>query len=93
MKALIILSLALFLTIPDIAVADCGEVACVDVYTKDNQIIIEARDFLEAIASGTPKWPSFADGHLVNQVIAAAWASQSHAQRQRVTKKFNFEFV
>ena len=42
MKALIILSLTLFLTIPDIAVADCGEVACVDVYTKDNQIIIEA---------------------------------------------------
>lgn len=42
-----------------------------------DQIIIEARDFLEAIASGTPKWPSFADGHLVNQVIEAAWASQS----------------
>ena len=42
-----------------------------------DQIIIEARDFLEAIASGTPKWPSFADGHLVNQVITAAWASQS----------------
>ena len=42
-----------------------------------DQIIIEARDFLEAIAAGTPKWPSFADGHLVNQVIEAAWASQS----------------
>jgi predicted dehydrogenase len=42
-----------------------------------DQIIIEARDFLEAIAAGKPKWPSFVDGHLVNQVIAAAWASQS----------------
>ena len=42
MKALIILSLALFLIFPDKAVADCGEAACVDVYTKDNQIIIEA---------------------------------------------------
>jgi predicted dehydrogenase len=42
-----------------------------------DQIIIEARDFLEAIAAGKPKWPSFADGHLVNQVIEAAWASQS----------------
>lgn len=42
-----------------------------------DQIIIEARDFLDAIAAGKPKWPSFADGHLVNQVIEAAWASQS----------------
>lgn len=41
-----------------------------------DQIIIEARDFLEAIAAGTPKWPTFEDGHLVNQVIDAAWASQ-----------------
>ncbi|MEY4282489.1 MAG: hypothetical protein RL467_45, partial [Actinomycetota bacterium] len=42
MKALIILSLALFFTVPEIAVAECTESACVDVYTKDNQIIIEA---------------------------------------------------
>ena len=42
MKALIILSLALFFTVPEIAVAECAESACVDVYTKDNQIIIEA---------------------------------------------------
>lgn len=41
-----------------------------------DQIIIEARDFLEAIASGKPRWPSFADGHMVNEVIEAAWASQ-----------------
>ena len=41
-----------------------------------DQIIIEARDFLAAIAEGKPRWPSFADGHMVNQVIEAAWASQ-----------------
>ena len=40
-----------------------------------DQIIIEARDFLAAIAAGTPRWPTFADGHMVNQVIEAAWAS------------------
>ena len=40
-----------------------------------DQIIIEARDFLEAIAAGTPKWPSFEDGHMVNQIIEAAWVS------------------
>lgn len=41
-----------------------------------DQIIIEARDFLEAIATKTPKWPTFEDGHKVNQIIEAAWASQ-----------------
>lgn len=41
-----------------------------------DQIIIEARDFLAAIAEGAPRWPSFEDGHRVNQVIEAAWASQ-----------------
>ena len=41
-----------------------------------DQIIIEARDFLEAIAAGKPKWPSFEDGHRVNLLIEAAWASQ-----------------
>ena len=44
-----------------------------------DQIIIEARDFLDAIAAGAPRWPSFEDGHNVNQVIEAAWAS--HARR------------
>jgi predicted dehydrogenase len=42
-----------------------------------DQIIIEARDFLEAIAAGTPRWPTFEDGHMVNRIIEAAWASQS----------------
>ena len=41
-----------------------------------DQIIIEARDFLAAIARGAPAWPSFEDGHQVNQVIEAAWMSQ-----------------
>jgi predicted dehydrogenase len=40
-----------------------------------DQIIIEARDFLEAIATGDPKWPTFRDGMEVNRVIEAAWAS------------------
>lgn len=44
-----------------------------------DQIIIEARDFLEAIAAGKSRWPSFEDGFRVNQVVEAAW--QSHRAR------------
>jgi predicted dehydrogenase len=40
-----------------------------------DQIIIEARDFLAAIHDGKPRWPTFHDGMLVNQVIDAAWRS------------------
>ena len=40
-----------------------------------DQIIIEARDFLQAITTRKPAWPTFRDGLLVNQAIAAAWAS------------------
>lgn len=40
-----------------------------------DQIIIEARDFLRAIETGTPVWPTFRDGMEVNRVIAAAMAS------------------
>jgi predicted dehydrogenase len=40
-----------------------------------DQIIIEAKDFLEAIATRQPVWPTFADGMRVNQVIQAAWTS------------------
>jgi predicted dehydrogenase len=47
-----------------------------------DQIIIEARDFLDAIATGKPVWPTFRDGMLVNEVIEAAW--QSHAERRWV---------
>jgi len=40
-----------------------------------DQIIIEARDFLRAIETGEPVWPTFRDGHEVNRVIAATIAS------------------
>ena len=40
-----------------------------------DQIIIEARDFLHAIEANTSVWPTFEDGMDVNQVIAAAMAS------------------
>ncbi|MFT5064949.1 MAG: putative dehydrogenase [Yoonia sp.] len=42
-----------------------------------DQIIIEAKDFLEAIASGQNKWPTFHDGMAVNQIVAAAHASSN----------------
>lgn len=41
-----------------------------------DQIIIEARDFLRAIETGDSIWPSFRDGMEVNRIVAAAWASQ-----------------
>ena len=36
------------------------------------QIVIEARDFLKAIETGTPVWPTFRDGLEVAEVIEAA---------------------
>ena len=45
-----------------------------------DQIIIEARDFLRAIETGAPVWPTFADGHAVNLVIDAAHRSQARGQ-------------
>ncbi|MBV2360604.1 Gfo/Idh/MocA family oxidoreductase [Thalassococcus sp. CAU 1522] len=42
-----------------------------------DQIIIEAHDFLTAIDGGAPVWPTFRDGLAVHQVIAAARASHS----------------
>jgi len=45
-----------------------------------DQIIIEARDFLTAIAEGRPVWPTFRDGMEVNRVIAAAWDSAATGQ-------------
>jgi predicted dehydrogenase len=38
-----------------------------------DQIIIEARDFLRAIASGQPVWPTFRDGLAVARVIDTAF--------------------
>ena len=40
-----------------------------------DQIIIEARDFLHAIETGKPVWPAFRDGLAVNKIVAAALAS------------------
>ncbi len=40
-----------------------------------DQIIIEAKDFLTAIETGKALWPTFRDGHEVNRVIAATLAS------------------
>jgi len=45
-----------------------------------DQIIIEARDFLHAIDSRTAQWPTFRDGLQVQRVIAAAL--QSSAERR-----------
>ncbi len=52
-----------------------------------DQIIIEARDFLQAIATGKPVWPTFADGHEVNRIVAAALAS-SEAKTWQSVKDF-----
>lgn len=40
-----------------------------------DQIIIEAKDFLEAIFSNKPRWPTFRDGLAVAEVIEAVLAS------------------
>lgn len=42
-----------------------------------DQIIIEARDFLDAIATGNPVWPTFKDGLDVSRVVAAALESSA----------------
>ena len=40
-----------------------------------DQIIIEAKDFLKAIETGQSVWPTFRDGMRVNETIEAAWRS------------------
>ena len=42
-----------------------------------DQIIIEARDFLRAVAAGQSQWPTFRDGMDVNRIITAARASSA----------------
>ncbi|MBO9445484.1 Gfo/Idh/MocA family oxidoreductase [Ruegeria sp. R14_0] len=49
-----------------------------------DQIIIEAKDFLEAIHTGRAIWPTFRDGHEVNRVLAAALASSERRQWQQI---------
>ena len=42
-----------------------------------DQIIIEARDFLEAIHSGRSVWPTFRDGLAVSQIIETAFKASA----------------
>jgi predicted dehydrogenase len=51
-----------------------------------DQIVIEARDFLKAIETRTSIWPTFRDGLLVNQAIAAAWASSAERRWVRLAE-------
>lgn len=51
-----------------------------------DQIIIEAKDFLTAIETGTPVWPTFRDGLAVAEVIAAAMASARNGAWTTVTQ-------
>ena len=44
-----------------------------------DQIIIEARDFLSAIEAGKSRWPTFRDGLAVSEIVEAA--RRSHAAR------------
>ncbi len=47
-----------------------------------DQITIEAKDFLESIATGKSKWPTFRDGLEVNRIIEASFVA--HEQRRWV---------
>ncbi len=38
-----------------------------------DQIVIEARDFLQAVATGRPMWPTFRDGLAVSLVVDTAF--------------------
>lgn len=40
-----------------------------------DQIVIEAKDFLQAIETGVPVWPTFRDGAEVMRIVKAAWTS------------------
>jgi predicted dehydrogenase len=51
-----------------------------------DQIIIEARDFLQAIATGQPLWPTFRDGLAVSHVIEAAHQSSASGSWLAVTQ-------
>lgn len=50
-----------------------------------DQIIIEARDFLKAIETGQSIWPTFRDGHEVNKVVSAAITSSRTRTWQDIT--------
>ncbi|MFT5708449.1 MAG: putative dehydrogenase, partial [Oceanospirillaceae bacterium] len=44
-----------------------------------DQLILEARDFLQAIDTGETQWPVFTDGLAVSKIVDAAWRSQENA--------------
>lgn len=50
-----------------------------------DQITIEARDFLRAIETGQAIWPTFRDGLDVNRVIAAAMTSSDQEKWQDIS--------
>ncbi len=50
-----------------------------------DQIIIEAKDFLTAIATGNPTWPTFRDGLDVSRIVAAAVASSESKSWAKLT--------
>ena len=45
-----------------------------------DQIIIEAKDFLTAIETGEAVWPTFHDGMEVNRIVEAAWLSREQSR-------------
>jgi len=49
-----------------------------------DQLIIEARDFLAAIHAGESRWPSFADGLAVSQVVDACRRSATQGRWTQV---------
>ena len=51
-----------------------------------DQIIIEARDFLRAIETGEAVWPTFRDGLAVSEVVEAVMASSKSRQWVPVTQ-------
>ena len=51
-----------------------------------DQIIIEAKDFLTAIASGKSMWPTFRDGLDVSRIVAAALSSSDKRAWQSVSE-------
>lgn len=42
----------------------------------NDQIVIEARDFIQAIAGGKPVWPTFREGYEVDRVVEAVLRSK-----------------